>query len=742
MKRTMRWLLMICTFALLASIPMATTYAAGSGETKVFLPIILQNANNANNPPSTALMRQEIEAILLNANSNLGISKVMFDDYMLSLYFTAPSDENLLDNADFENLLQQIDNAMHDLFNSSGYSAGNYDYEIFINDQLLSQGSTSEAELNQAPDFNNGITGHRIAISPGHGWSVVGSGWSLERGYHWDIVEDFINWDLVKILQNRLSSAGAVVLPTREMDANVGNHDSGHPWYQMGASEYVRSLGMQGSVWGQSFSMGSDRDVVAPPRYANQISADMLISIHNNGGGGCGTETWYDTSNGHAAESKRLADLIQNKLIERLRSQWNANWCDRHIKGSNGGYGENRIFNGPAVIVELAFMDNKSDNDALKNQSFRDIAMTAISDAVQEYYGGSGSPAPAPTTFTGSPSSRLYVNPQGAATGGPEMDLEVCADNLVGNIVYVQLSRPDKIFTSHSHVFTERCFTFANINDSEALLNITPYTSRAALNQLPNQGWPVPCYGATGGRGLCDTITTASATSTVTIDNGLSTPRIDANVVDLQVCADNLAGKVVYAQIWRDTAQGYPANTWNYSQYASGSCVTFQDMEGSGGTFANVDYYTVASLEPIGATEAAQKRTSCYVNTGAKRLCDRVSRTVSSNYLVNGYSHLSISTSEVKLLVCADNLVGRTVYAQMWRNAAQGYGANTWNYSLYASDSCVTFTDMDGSGDTFAGVTYYTVAALEPIGGSEASQQRTSCYADTGGTRLCDQVSR
>jgi N-acetylmuramoyl-L-alanine amidase len=235
------------------------------------------------------------------------------------------------------------------------------------------------------PAAVNGIQGKRVVLSPGHGRYDNGrGGWSLQRGYHWGIVEDYINLDLVIELNSRLSGSGADIRPARQLDKNAGNHGSGYPWWQMDGSEYVRHLGAPESVWKPNGLGGIDRDIAARPEYANWLQANALVSVHNNGGGGntCpshGTETWYDTSNGYQSQSRRLASL---------RTEWDANWCNRGVKGSNGGYGENRRFRGPAVIVELAFMDVKSDNDALKNARFRSIATAAIQDAIVEYFGG------------------------------------------------------------------------------------------------------------------------------------------------------------------------------------------------------------------------------------------------------------------------------------------------------------------------------------------------------------------
>ncbi len=111
-----------------------------------------------------------------------------------------------------------------------------------------------------------------------------------------------------------------------------------------------------------------------------------------------------------------------------------------------------------------------------------------------------------------------------------------------------------------------------------------------------------------------------------------------------------------------------------------------------------------------------------------------------SNF-INGNSELTINSESVNLKVCADNLNGKPVYWQMWRNAAGSYPERVWNGSSVASGSCVTLSDMDGAGAVFADVTYYTVASLNPIGSDQAKQQRTSCYSATGGKQFCDAIS-
>lgn len=351
-------------------------------------PVDSASSSGLPNPENLTPAIQLAIADVLSADyPNLQLTDIAFDGKSLTLNLSgvARSEDTF-----FSALLSRINLKVNDVFASHHlHEQRNLDYFILINGQPLFPLAPEQAVRQGITTIEN----KKIVLSPGHGWYDTGSGWSLQRSYYWGIVEDFINADLVIELKALFSGIGADIRPTRELNPNAGNHSSGHPWWQIDASEYVRSLGAPESVWKLFPIDGTyNHDIAARPEYGNWIGADAMVSIHNNGGGGCGTETWYDTSNAYAAQSQQLANLVQNKLIERLRAQWNAGWCNRGVKGSNGGYGENRRFLGPAVIVELAFMDTQSDNTALQNAAFRSIAMTAVRDALIEYFGGVATP--------------------------------------------------------------------------------------------------------------------------------------------------------------------------------------------------------------------------------------------------------------------------------------------------------------------------------------------------------------
>ncbi|MBI5771571.1 MAG: N-acetylmuramoyl-L-alanine amidase [Verrucomicrobia bacterium] len=239
-----------------------------------------------------------------------------------------------------------------------------------------------------------GLAGRRVAISPGHGYYLNASNaWVLQRSYFQGIVEDFVNHDFITILHDQLAAVGADVRPTRNLDRDAGSGLSGFPRWQEAARYHIQSLGAPAGVWNEPGFDHLSQDIRCRPLYANFVAADLLVSLHNNGGGGTGTETLYDNANAAAAESKRLADLLHGKVIAAIRRDYNASWTDRRVQGFNGSYGENRLATRPAVIIEVGFMDRPApDNAAIQDDRFKRLVAAAIAEGIAEFVDG---PVPA-----------------------------------------------------------------------------------------------------------------------------------------------------------------------------------------------------------------------------------------------------------------------------------------------------------------------------------------------------------
>jgi N-acetylmuramoyl-L-alanine amidase len=237
------------------------------------------------------------------------------------------------------------------------------------------------------------LAGRRIALSPGHGYYFNGTAWTLQRSFFQGIVEDFVNHDFITMVHDQLAAVGADVRPTRQLDRAAGNGLSGFPRWQEAARYHLQSLGAPATVWNEPGFDHLSQDIRCRPLYANFVGADLLVSLHNNGAGGTGTETLYDNANSVAADSKRLADLVHARVIAAIRRDYNATWADRRVQGFNGSYGENRLATRPAVLIEVAFMDRPTpDNAAIQDDRFKRIVATAIAEGIAEFLNG---PVPA-----------------------------------------------------------------------------------------------------------------------------------------------------------------------------------------------------------------------------------------------------------------------------------------------------------------------------------------------------------
>jgi N-acetylmuramoyl-L-alanine amidase len=227
----------------------------------------------------------------------------------------------------------------------------------------------------------------RVVVSAGHGWyrHEWSGQWRLQRDYYWGIVEDFVNYDMAQYLETELKTAGFDVRPARNPDRVAGPGASGRPRWEESAKYYIRDLGAPSAVWDYGIDDYA-KDINSRPFYSNWIDSAVVISIHNNGGGGTGTETWYDATNGHDVESRRLAEIVNRKVVAAVRARYDPNWPDRGLRTCNGCKGETRLAGRPAILLEAAFMDTRTpDNDALHSETFKFIVATAVREALQEW---------------------------------------------------------------------------------------------------------------------------------------------------------------------------------------------------------------------------------------------------------------------------------------------------------------------------------------------------------------------
>lgn len=274
-------------------------------------------------------------------------------------------------------------------------------------------GKTTATEPAQAMmAAGSALAGRKIALSPGHGLRWSGSTWNYERPVYCAPLnnEDLHNVELVALLDAYLAQDGANDKKYRCLDKNFGNYASGKPWWTMSAAYWIKQLGYPCTVYASStgdctLGSGSDESsdsLRSRPLASDYDNTDIYISMHTNGyqgdcaGSGCpnGTCTYYDAGTEHApwgAISQDLAQKVNTSIVNSIRNSYpDSTWQNRGALNSNGAYGEIRIPDRAAVLVELAFHDS-CDRDAvyLRDPFFQSLTMWAVYKGVCDYFGTS-----------------------------------------------------------------------------------------------------------------------------------------------------------------------------------------------------------------------------------------------------------------------------------------------------------------------------------------------------------------
>lgn len=253
------------------------------------------------------------------------------------------------------------------------------------------------------------LSGHSVTVSPGHGIYWNGSMWTTQRGVTGYPLteEDFHVLDICQYLETYLNNEGMTVRMVRCSDKNYGNSSYGYPWWKMASPYWLKYQGYPDYVYASydSATLGTgwnemSNDIRARPLASDYNGSDIYVSVHTNAyqgdvatGGPSGTESYYDSSSEHAnygTSSQTLATYITTSIIDMIDSHYDSTWTShgQAVKDSNGAYGEIRIPQRPAMLLELGFHDT-DDRDAvyLRDNFFRSVSMWAMYKGICDYFG-------------------------------------------------------------------------------------------------------------------------------------------------------------------------------------------------------------------------------------------------------------------------------------------------------------------------------------------------------------------
>lgn len=214
-----------------------------------------------------------------------------------------------------------------------------------------------------------GLRGKTVVIDPGHGGGDTGA-----RGPT-GLLEKYVNWEIARRVAQLLEGQGARVILTRQGDTSA----LVPPGWTSSRDDYEGEL-----AWRAGWSWG----------------ADLYVSIHNDyypSRSARGTTTYVAPGTLNGAESRRLACLVQEEVVGALGT------LSRGVQ--EGDYYVIRKATCPAILVELMYMSNPTEESLLRQEATWWMAARALARALERYCGAptvesapqpSGPPAPRP----------------------------------------------------------------------------------------------------------------------------------------------------------------------------------------------------------------------------------------------------------------------------------------------------------------------------------------------------------
>lgn len=244
--------------------------------------------------------------------------------------------------------------ARYYLDDSGHYVSGTY--KIDGKEHLFQKYGQWISEVSTEGGFTKGQYSNTIFLDPGHGGRDSGA-------FYYNVAEKDLNMQIYRKLRAKLEELGYKVLTSRDSDIDV---------------DFV-----------------TERS-----RMVNKTNSDIFISIHFNATGSAyskasGIQTysysdepdypskinkyWHNHPD-RMSESKRLAAAIHSSLLAETGAK------DAGLLESS--YAVLRETAKPAVLLELGYMDNFSENQQIRDSHYQDKLVAGIVKGIQKYYAG------------------------------------------------------------------------------------------------------------------------------------------------------------------------------------------------------------------------------------------------------------------------------------------------------------------------------------------------------------------
>ena len=229
-------------------------------------------------------------------------------------------------------------------------------HKISGKDHLFQKDGKWISEVSTEGGFVKGQYSNTIFLDPGHGGRDSGA-------FYYNVAEKDLNMQIYRKLRTKLEELGYKVLTSRDTDIDV---------------DFI-----------------TERS-----RMVNKTNSDIFISIHFNATGNAyskasGIQTysysdepdypskinkyWHNHPD-RMSESKRLAAAIHSSLLSETGAK-DAGQLER-------SFAVLRETAKPAVLLELGYMDNFTENQQIRDSHYQDKLVAGIVKGIQKYYAG------------------------------------------------------------------------------------------------------------------------------------------------------------------------------------------------------------------------------------------------------------------------------------------------------------------------------------------------------------------
>ena len=229
-------------------------------------------------------------------------------------------------------------------------------HKISGKDHLFQKDGKWISEVSTEGGFVKGQYSNTIFLDPGHSGRDSGA-------FYYNVAEKDLNMQIYRKLRTKLEELGYKVLTSRDSDIDVDFITERSRMVNKTNSDIFISIHFNAT--GNTYSKASGIQTYS---YSDQPDYPSKINQY-----------WHNHPD-RISESKRLAAAIHSSLLAETGAK------DAGLLESS--YAVLRETAKPAVLLELGYMDNFSENQQIRDSRYQDKLVAGIVKGIQKYYAG------------------------------------------------------------------------------------------------------------------------------------------------------------------------------------------------------------------------------------------------------------------------------------------------------------------------------------------------------------------